>query len=324
VSAVRRTAALAVIAVALLVAGGPAGAGEAPAAPIPEPGRSEVAGAYWKRFGLIAVSSGFVPSAQGALSSSADLLLYDVASNQWQRGPDLPGPRDHASMAAVGGSLYLVGGYTAGLSGATKRVFRLDSPDGEWQEVASMDTPRGALAAVALQGQLVALGGANDDGVLASTEIYDPGTDEWSPGPSLEIEREHFGATAVGRRVYAVGGRNPQNLTSVESLAFRHGEPRGEWTQEAEAELEFSRGGNGAATAGGVACTAGGEEQAGTIGPVECLVDGEWRHVSDMAEPRHGLAVVGVGGDLHIIAGGPEPGLAFSTDHEVFAVPGLV
>jgi hypothetical protein len=322
VTTVRRAVTLIVLAVGLLVAALPAGAGETPAAPIPDPGRSEVASAYWRKFGAIAVSSGFVPSAQGALTSSADLLLYDVASDQWRAGPDLPGPRDHAAMAAVDGSLYLVGGYTTGLGGATEQVFRLDSPDGEWEEVASMATPRGALAAVSIQGRLVALGGVNDDGVLASTEIYDPDADEWTPGPSLEIEREHFGATVVGRRVYAVGGRNPQNLTSVESLAFRRGSPQGEWTQAAE--LGFSRGGNGAATAGGLACTAGGEEQAGTIGPVECLVDGEWQHVSDMAEPRHGLAVVGVGGDLHVIAGGPEPGLAFSTAHEVFAVPGLV
>jgi len=319
VSAVPRTAAF-VVAVALLVVGGPAGAGETPAAPMPEPGRSEVAGAHWRKFGLIAVSGGFVPG--GELSASDDLLLYDIAADEWQRGPDLPGPRDHATMAVLDGSLYLVGGYTTGLSGATERVFRLDSPDGEWQEIASMATPRGALATAALQGRLVALGGANDDGVLASTEIYDPGTDEWTPGPSLEIEREHFGAAVVGRRVYAVGGRNPGNLTSVESLALRRGSPQGEWTQQPE--LEFSRGGNGAATAGGRACTAGGEEQAGTIAPVECLVDGQWRHVADLEVPRHGLAVVGVRGDLHVVSGGPQPGLAFSTDHEVFDVRKLV
>ena len=313
----RRTVALAVVALSLL-AGAPAGAGEPPAAPMPEPGRSEVAGASWRKFGVIAVSGGFVPSPQGGLTASADLLFYDVDADEWRPGPDLPGPRDHGTMAAVGGSLYLVGGYTTGLSGATDQVFRLNSPEGEWEEVASMETPRGALATVAIQGRLVALGGANDDGVLASTEIYDPDTDEWTAGPSLEIEREHLGATVIGRRAYAVGGRNPGNLTSVESLRFRRGTPQGEWTQVPE--LEFSRGGNGAGTAGGVACTAGGEEQAGTIGPVECLVDGEWRHVSDMAEPRHGLAVVGAGGDLHVISGGREPGLAFSTDHEVFSL----
>jgi len=311
---------LTVVAVALPLVGAPTYAGEAPAAPTPEPGGSEVAGAYWQKYGLVAVSGGFVPGA--GVNASHSLLLYDVASDQWQRGSDLPEPRDHATMAALGGSLYLVGGYATGLSGATERVFRLDSPDGEWREVASMSTPRGALATVAIQGRLVALGGANDDGVLASTEIYDPGTDEWNPGPSLEIEREHFGAAVVERRVYAVGGRNPGNLTSAESLRFRRGMPQGAWSSEPE--LEFSRGGNGAATAGGLACTAGGEEQAGTIAPVECLVDGRWRHVTDLAVPRHGLAVVGVGGDLHVISGGPEPGLAFSTEHEVFSVPGLI
>ncbi len=320
---VRRTSTVIVSLTALLlVMGGPAGAGEPPAARMSDPGRSEVAGAYWRKFGLIVVSGGFVPSALGGLTASADLLFYDVAADEWTEGPDLPGPRDHATMATVGGSLFLVGGYTTGLSGATDEVFRLDSPDGAWEAVASMGTPRGALATAAIQGRLIALGGVNDDGVLASTEIYDPDTDEWTPGPSLAAEREHFGAAVVGRRVYAVAGRNPRNLTSVESLRFRRGNAQGEWAQAPE--LEFSRGGNGAATAGGVACTAGGEEQAGTIGPVECLVDGEWRHVADLEVPRHGLAVVGVRRNLHVISGGPEPGLAFSTDHEVFATPDLV
>jgi hypothetical protein len=56
----------------------------------------------------------------------------------------------------------------------------------------------------------------------------------------------------------------------------------------------------------------------GTIAPVECLADGEWRHVADLAVPRHGLAVVGVGRDLRVISGVPEPGLAFGREHEVF------
>jgi hypothetical protein len=36
-----------------------------------------------------------------------------------------------------------------------------------------------------------------------------------------------------------------------------------------------------------------------------------------MTVPRHGLAVVAVGDDLHLISGGPEPGFAFSVEHEV-------
>jgi hypothetical protein len=267
------------------------------------------------------VSGGFVPGA--GTSASTDLLFFDLAKGEWRAGPALPGPRDHAAMVVVDDSLYLVGGYTGGLTDPTDGVFRLDEPDGEWQEVRPMSTPRGALAATAIHGRLVALGGVDDTGeVLASVEVYDPDADRWSEGPAMSVPREHFGAASLDGRVWAVAGRNPGNLTSVESLRFRRGRPAGSFRDEAP--LGFARGGSGAATAGRVVCTAGGEEPAGTIAPVECLADGEWRHVSDLAVPRHGLAVIGVGRDLRVISGGPEPGLAFGRDHEVFDVRALL
>jgi len=311
-------------AVALLACVGaavPAGAGDVEATPIPAPGRTEVAGAHWGEFGLAAVSGGFVPGA--GTDATADLLFFDLATGEWRAGPALPGPRDHAAMVVLDDSLYLVGGYTGGLTDPTDGVFRLDAPDGEWQEVGSMSTPRGALAATAIQGRLVALGGVDDTGeVLASVEVYDPDADRWTEAPAMSVPREHFGAAALDGRVWAIAGRNPGNLTSVESIRFRRGRPGGSFRDEAP--LGFARGGSGAAAAGRVVCTAGGEEQAGTIAPVECLADGEWRHVADLDVPRHGLAVVGVGRDLRVISGGPEPGLAFGREHEVFDVRALL
>jgi hypothetical protein len=37
-----------------------------------------------------------------------------------------------------------------------------------------------------------------------------------------------------------------------------------------------------------------------------------------MDVPRHGLAVVAVDDELHMVSGGPEPGFAFSRVHEVY------
>ncbi len=281
------------------------------AEPMTDSGKTEVAGAYWARYGLIAVGGGFVDSGE----ATRDLLLFDVDADQWSRGPDLPGPRDHAALVALDGALYLVGGFTTGLAGATAEVWRLDAPDGAWVAVASMGTPRGALGAVAVDGRLLAVGGvdgSNRD--LVSTEWYDPDADAWTPGPDLSRSRQHIGVAARRGTVYAIGGRSP-NLDSVERLRFRGGEPAGEWRDGAG--LGFSRSGHGAATVDGTVCTAGGEEQAGTIAPIECLRRGRWDHVADMTVPRHGLAVVAVGDELHLISGGPEPGFAFSVEHEV-------
>ncbi len=40
--------------------------------------------------------------------------------------------------------------------------------------------------------------------------------------------------------------------------------------------------------------------------------------MATLAVPRHGVAVVAVGGTLHVIGGGPQPGLFVSDAHEAF------
>ncbi|MEX0664753.1 MAG: hypothetical protein WD598_08285 [Acidimicrobiia bacterium] len=286
------------------------------AAPLPKPGRTEVGGARWGRY--LAVSGGLIQSGGAGYNATSDLFLYDLRTETWSEGPDLPGLRDHAPIVVLDGALYLVGGYTTTLSTPTAEVWRLDSPVSQWARVADMTTPRGALSAVAVKGRLLAIGGIDTSGVLRSTELYDPEADKWIPGPDLAIPREHLGSAVVGQHVYAIGGRNPQNQTSVEMLVVTRRGVGGEW--EPAPDLQFSRGGNAASAAGGVPCAAGGEEAAGTIPSIECLQDGTWVHVADLRVPRHGLAVIGVGRRLHVISGGPQPGAFYSTEHEVLRV----
>jgi hypothetical protein len=284
------------------------------AEPLPGQPRTEVAGAYWEKHELVAVAGGFVPPS----SPNDDLFLYDVTTREWRRGTDLPGNRDHAALVALDDAMYLVGGFTRGLAGATSNVWKLTTPAGTWKKVASMGAARGALGAVAVDGRLLAVGGVDENGRdLRSTEWYDPVANSWVPGPDLSRTRQHLGVAAVRNTVYAIGGRAP-NLATVERLRFRDGTPAGAW--RAAPQLQFSRSGNAAATVNGVVCTAGGEEELGTIAPVECLRNGRWRHATDLAAPRHGLAVVAVDDELHVVAGGPEPGFAFSGVHEVLQV----
>jgi hypothetical protein len=121
---------------------------------------------------------------------------------------------------------------------------------------------------------------------------------------------------SVGGRVYAIAGRvGPMetNLRTVESWDLR----AAEWRQEPQ--LRDTRGG----TAAGGGCVAGAEAPGGTIASVECLrgagagSGSGWTVVADLARPRHGVAVVAVGSDLHVIGGGEQPGLFVSGAHEV-------
>jgi hypothetical protein len=165
-----------------------------------------------------------------------------------------------------------------------------------------------------LDNALVAVGGVGS-GREVRTEVLRLGATAWEAGPDLPHPTEHLAATGADGRAYSIGGRYQSlegNLDTVHS--FAPGE--GRWRKEAS--LTHRRGGIGAATAADRPCVAGGEEPGGTIASIECLVDRRWRPVATLAVPRHGIAVVAVGRMLHVIGGGPKPGLFVSDTHEAF------
>jgi hypothetical protein len=108
--------------------------------------RTEVAG--WD--GRIAIAGGFTSPDQ-----AVDRLdLFDVGSGTWSVGPSLPHQYDHSSLAELGGHLYVVGGYTGGLSNPTNEVWSLGPGEPTWTDEA---TRRGALATGSASGKLVAV-----------------------------------------------------------------------------------------------------------------------------------------------------------------------
>jgi hypothetical protein len=284
---------------------------QGPPAPLPL-ARTEVAGATWR--GLVAIVGGI--TADGAASDQVD--LYDPATNRWRSGPRLPLLLHHAGAAAVGDRLYVVGGYSSrrALAQPVARVLSLGPDDAQWREEPPLSAPRGALAVVAVGERLVAVGGM-PEAALRRTEVFTPGAPAWRPGPDLLEAREHLALASSGGRVYAIGGRVgslESNLRSVESW-----DPSRDEGWRTEPMLNDSRGGTAAAEVRGRPCVAGGEEPTGTIASVECLAAERWERVATLATPRHGLAVVPVGDRLHVIGGGPTPGLSVSEAHEALA-----
>jgi N-acetylneuraminic acid mutarotase len=271
-----------------------------------------VTGAFWD--GKIAVVAGLLVDD----TPSAQVDFYDPATDRWSPGPPLPVPLHHTAAGVLGGRLYVVGGYT-GTSGRwmpVADVRSLGPGETAWRSEPALTGPRGALAVAALDDALVAVGGVGS-GREVRTEILRRGASAWERGPDLPHPAEHLAASGSGGRAYSIAGRYQSlegNLATVHSLA--PGE--GRWREETS--LNHTRGGIGAASPEGRPCVAGGEEPAGTISSVECLVDGRWNVVATLAVPRHGVAVVAVGGTLHVIGGGAEPGLFVSDAHEAFTL----
>lgn len=278
--------------------------------------RTEVASAVLG--GRIVVAGGL--TADGAASDRVD--IYDAAANRWDPGPALPLGLHHSGMAALGDRVYVAGGYTNRQGQdwvAQSRVVSLASGERGWREEPALSGARGGLAMAAAAGRLVAVGGTDAQGrFLARAEVFQPGQPSWTAGPDMGEQRDHLAAAASGGRIYAIAGRLgslESNRSTVESW-----DPAGDTGWHPEPALNDSRGGTSAAEAAGRPCVAGGEKPTGTIASVECLSDGRWVVVATLRTPRHGLAVAGLGDRLHVVAGGPEPGLFVSGAHEAFTI----
>jgi N-acetylneuraminic acid mutarotase len=106
-------------------------------------------------------------NAEGKVSQRVD--LFDPTTDQWSRGPELPG----AGLAGFGGSACELDGelYASGLRGI---VYRLSDSGSAWEEVARLDKPRFFHQLLpASDGRLVAVGGASRKGHLADVEFID-------------------------------------------------------------------------------------------------------------------------------------------------------
>jgi N-acetylneuraminic acid mutarotase len=276
-------------------------------APLPL-ARSEVAGA---RLGSqIAVVGGFLADGD----SSARVDLYSPARDRWTTLPPLPARVNHAMAVGAGGRLYVFGGYRAGVAGPSRAAFVLRG--GSWRSLARLLVGRAAAGAAVIGRNVYVAGGVGPAGVARAMLALDLRTGRWRtlPGPT---PREHLGVATAGGRLYVVGGRVSGTPTSlVESWS----PSAGRWRREPP--LPEPRGGTAAGVAAGRIVSAGAESAAGTSSAAYAYESARrvWRRLPDVPTARHGLAVVGIGSVVHVIGGGPVPGLSVSAANEALDV----
>lgn len=104
----------------------------------------------------------------------------------------LPSPRLlSAAVPLADGGLLLIGGEDEqGQPLDSVLRWQPDSGAGRWQALAPLKTARSRFGVARLpDGRIVVTGGRGAAGVLASTEVYDPTADAWTPGPPLPQEQ---------------------------------------------------------------------------------------------------------------------------------------
>lgn len=174
-------------------------------APMPEP-RSRFA---------VAVSDGVIYVIGGITNNdnpdvhdpSGTVLKYDTAANKWSR---LPGgaitPRSDSCGAALGGKVYLMGGWAANYSSMLGGEV-LDLSTGKWSPLPDGMIKRGDCEAAALDDCVLVVGGWGPEDFSNVTECYSPSKGAWSRRADMHKARGDFAAEVLpGNRVLVLGG----------------------------------------------------------------------------------------------------------------------
>jgi N-acetylneuraminic acid mutarotase len=141
---------------------------------------------------------------EGALST---VLAYDPALDSWCEVASMAMKRCRHVAAALGGKLYVMGGYDVGEEMPLAEVEVFDPKANGWQPVPSMPTARRAFAAAAVAGKVYAIGGLDDNSELCdAVEAYDPLFGAWTQVASLPVARGYHTAAVVDGKMYVLGG----------------------------------------------------------------------------------------------------------------------
>jgi N-acetylneuraminic acid mutarotase len=233
----------------------------------------------------------------------------------------MPTGRGNPAGAALGGRLYVLGGYPP-VGQAFDVVEVYDPAHGAWSLATPLPSPRGALGAAAAGDRLYVAGG--DDGSaravpLDSMVSYDPQTGDWRPEPPMPTARSLLKMVELNGDIYAIGGvADGPFLATVERY-----DPR-QRTWQTVAAMSAGRGNPGVAAVGNQIVVVGGG--GGALGAAHPLTSSEiydphtdrWQLLPAQLDPgraslisasRHPGSVLAIGG-FPPDAGGPSAATA--------------
>jgi N-acetylneuraminic acid mutarotase len=234
--------------------------------------------------------------------------------------------RSEVGTAAVGRSIYVVGGFVGPLGPigfmTTNQAERYDVDTGHWQFVKPMPLRLNHPSAVAYKGDLYVLGGYTNGfsnpgvptgGLLDTSDAflrYHPQTDTWSPMAPMPIARTAAASAVIGDRLYIAGGRNRlPTFVSSDGLLKRldiFDFTSGAWSRGPD--MTIAREHVAGVTAAGAFYAIGGRTPLESTAAVERFLPSErrWERVADMRLPRNGFGA-GALDERVVVFGGEEP-----------------
>ena len=172
---------------------------------------------------LVAGGQYIVNESNGGVTSAE---IYDPATGTWHGTGTMPAGHGQATASLLpDGRVLVAGGATlSGCCGGIVAADLYNPSSGTWQAAANMNFPREAPASVVLPNGTVLMTGGYE-GItptpyLASTEIYQPATNTWTPGPDMNQGRGNHTATLLpDGQVLVAGGYAAQPEGSILATA---------------------------------------------------------------------------------------------------------
>ena len=241
--------------------------------------------------GKLYLMGGYPPSRVTART----VQIYDIATDSWAYGPQLPLPNNHGMAASVNGKIYLIGGQMnaddpPNSNSYVNTVYELDPAVGSWGTKAPMPTARSSGVAVVHDGRIYVAGGRVPRG--SDFAVYDPAANTWEVLPNIPTQRNHFIGAAINGRIHYVGGRQGNGLSPLMTTAHEVFDPQTRtWTTAAP--MLRARSGMNGVMARGLFHVWGGEGPP----PPGMFPDHDyynpqtntWTKLPDMPMPVHGI-----------------------------------
>ncbi|MDM0111308.1 kelch repeat-containing protein [Variovorax sp. J22R133] len=305
---------------------GPAGKWQSRAAmPLP---RSEMAWAT-ATAGRMHVVGGY---GEGAVNRAYH-HIYDPRLDQWLQGAPLPRGANHVAVASDEKFVYALGGFIEQNRLSDANAYAYEIAADRWRTIAPLRRPRGAAAAVMLDGQLHLIGGASEPASERASvswhEVYDPRTDSWSQRKALPGARDHVGCVAHAGQIHVIGGRFN---TFEYNTDLHHVYLPARDTWELRAPVPTARSGHGLVVYRGRFYAMGGEggylvggvpRQATVFGQMESYdpAADTWQRHAPMLTPRHAVGAAAIGDWIYVAGGGAVLGGSVqSAVHEAFTL----
>jgi N-acetylneuraminic acid mutarotase len=175
-------------------------------APMPEP-----------RLGHRMVAVGDRLYVVGGIGSTAQVLVYDSATDTWTTGAPIPASRDHLAAVAVDSEIWAIGGRSGGHNHT--RVDIYDTTTDSWREGPPLPEPTSGASEAVIDGVIFVSGGEDPGGSggvidrhwMLDTRAQAPHWEPLSP-PPLPVHGAH--GAALDGRFLIVGGALRQGAFS--------------------------------------------------------------------------------------------------------------